>query len=63
MAHKTKQAALKAARKDLGAEAVETVDFQLRNTGNGWDYETIPPANDAAPAPRPSACRTRRTPS
>lgn len=48
MAHKTKQAALKAARKDLGEAAVEGMDFTLRNTGAGWICIKIPPANVAA---------------
>jgi len=46
--HKTKQAALKAARKDLGERAIEGVDFTLRNTGAGWIAIKIPAANQAA---------------
>lgn len=48
MTHKTKQAALKAARKDLGPTAAEGIDFNLRNTGAGWVHESIPAANPAA---------------
>lgn len=48
MATKTKEGALKAARKKLGENAVEGVDFNLRNTGAGWDFEPIPAANEAA---------------
>lgn len=48
MTAKTKQGALKAARKTLGENAVEGVDFNLRNTGAGWDFEPIPAANEAA---------------
>lgn len=50
MAHKTKQAALKAARDVLGDDAIEGVDFNITNTGAGWAHETIPPANAAAAA-------------
>lgn len=46
--HKTKQGALKAARGALGAEAIEGVDFNLHQTGAGWVYDTIPPANEGA---------------
>lgn len=48
MTHKTKQAALKAARTALGDEAIEGVDFNLKQTGAGWTHEEIPPATDAA---------------
>lgn len=48
MTHKTKQAALKAARKDLGPTAAEGIDFNLRNTGAGWVHESIPAANPVA---------------
>lgn len=48
MPHKTKQSALKAARKALGDTAVEGVDFVLRNTGAGWVHEEVPAANEAA---------------
>lgn len=48
MTTKTKEGALKAARKKLGENAVEGVDFNIRNTGAGWDFEPIPAANDAA---------------
>lgn len=40
--HKTKQDALAAARKARGANAVEGVDFQLRNIGTGWAHEDMP---------------------
>lgn len=40
--HKTKQDALAAARKARGANAVEGVDFQLRNIGTGWVHEDMP---------------------
>lgn len=46
--HKTKQAALKAARDEMGAEVIEGVDFNLKNTGSGWTHEHIPPANAEA---------------
>lgn len=61
MPTKTKESALKAARKALGQNATEGVDFNLRNTGAGWDFETIPAANEAAArakakrAPKPKA--------
>lgn len=45
---KTKQAALEAARKVLGNDAIEGVDFVIKNTGAGWTHEDIPPANVAA---------------
>jgi len=48
MSFKTKQSALKAARAEYGPEAIEAVDFQLRNTGAGWVHETISPVNGAA---------------
>jgi hypothetical protein len=48
MSHKTKQSALEAARKALGPNAMEGVDFNLRNTGAGWEHESIPAANPAA---------------
>ena len=44
---KTKPAALKAARQALG-DAVEGIDFNLRNTGAGWVYEEIPGSNALA---------------
>lgn len=50
MTHKTKQAALKAARDVLGDDAIEGVDFNITNTGAGWTHETIPPANGEAAA-------------
>lgn len=70
MTHKTKVAALKAARKSLGDSAVEGVDFNLRNTGAGWDHESIPAANAAAakakatkaPKPKAKAKNTLLTP-
>lgn len=46
--HKTKQAALKAARDHLGDDAIEGIDFNLNNTGAGWSYAEIPAGNDAA---------------
>lgn len=46
--HKTKEAALKAAHKALGNDAIEGMDFVLRNTGAGWTHEDVPPANDTA---------------
>lgn len=52
MAQKTKQGALTAARKVLGAEAVEGVDFNLVATGTGWTHAVIPPANEGAKAKR-----------
>lgn len=58
MAHKTKQAALKAARADYGPQAIEGVDFQLRNTGAGWSHEAIPAANE--PAKRAQAKRVQK---
>lgn len=39
--HKTKQAALQAARKDMGPEAIEGTDFNIKNTGAGYTYEEI----------------------
>ena len=48
MTTKTKEGALKAARKALGETAVEGVDFNLRNTGAGWGFEPVPAANEAA---------------
>lgn len=48
MTNKTKESALKAARKALGEAATEGVDFNLRNTGAGWAFEPIPAANEAA---------------
>lgn len=69
MPHKTKQSALKAARKALGETAVEGVDFVLRNTGAGWVYEEVPAANEAAAkskarkaAKGPKATRIAETP-
>lgn len=50
MTHKTKQAALKAARAEMGDEAIEGVDFNLKATGTGWEHQPIPPANDATAA-------------
>ena len=47
-AHKTKQDALAAARKAFGKEAMEGVDFQLRNTGAGWAYEVAEPEQPPA---------------
>lgn len=38
---KTKQAALQAARKDMGPEAIEGTDFNVKNTGAGYVYEEI----------------------
>lgn len=58
MAFKTKQAALKAARKALGAETLENVDFILRNTGAGWVHEEVPAANE--PAKKARAKRARK---
>ena len=57
MTHKTRQGARKAAHADLGAEAIEGMDFTLRNTGAGWTHEPIPPANEPARA----AQRRRRS--
>lgn len=48
MIHKTKQAALKAARDEMGDDVIEGVDFNLKNTGSGWTHEHIPPANAEA---------------
>ncbi len=48
MAFKTKESALRAARKALGPTTVEGLDFTLRNTGAGWDYEAIEAANEPA---------------
>lgn len=55
MATKTKEAAMKAARKALGKHAAEGVDYALRNTGAGWEFEAIPPAN--APARKARAAK------
>lgn len=71
MATKTKEAAMKAARKALGSTAAEGVDYQLRNTGAGWVHEPIPPANEPAkqararkranpPAPAPADLKANR---
>lgn len=57
MTTKTKEGALKAARKKLGENAVEGVDFNLRNTGAGWDFDPIPAANEAA-----AKAKTKRAP-
>lgn len=46
--HKTKQAALTAARKALGDSAVEGKDFTLTNTGAGWTHAEVPAANEGA---------------
>lgn len=48
MTHKTKQAALEAARKTLGNDAIEGVDFVIKNTGAGYEHAEVPPANEAA---------------
>jgi hypothetical protein len=48
MSHKTKEAALKAARKELGNEAIEGIDFVIKNTGAGYAHAEVPPANEAA---------------
>lgn len=45
---KTKQAAMEAARKKLGAAANEGVDFTCTNTGAGWAWTEIPAANEPA---------------
>lgn len=53
--HKTKEAALKAARADLGDDAIEGVDFKLVNSGAGWTHESIAliaPKPKSAPKPK-----------
>ena len=60
MATKTKEGALKAARKLYGPTAVEGVDFTLRNTGAGWEHEAIPAANE--PAKKARATRAPKAP-
>lgn len=54
MSHKTKQAALKAAREALGPEAIEGVDFQITNTGAGFTHEEITGDEPAAPLAKPA---------
>jgi hypothetical protein len=46
--YKTKQAALEAARKALGNDTIENVDFTIKNTGAGYTHEEMPPANAEA---------------
>jgi hypothetical protein len=46
---KTKQGAVAAAKKAMGPEAIEGVDFSVRNTGAGWTHEA---ADQAAAAPK-----------
>lgn len=65
MTTKTKESALKAARKALGQTATEGIDFNLRNTGAGWDFEAIPAANEAAAqakAKRAPKAKTEKVP-
>lgn len=49
--HKTKQAALKAAREALGPEAIEGVDFKITNTGAGFVHEEMGEGEPAAKGP------------
>jgi hypothetical protein len=61
MAHKTKESALKAARKALGATATEGLQFVLRNTGAGWEFEAVPEAPPkGTKAPRKAKAVTRK---
>jgi hypothetical protein len=66
---KTKEGALKAARKLYGAAAVEGVDFTLTNTGAGWEHSprsarpsTTPKAKQAKgkASPKAPASTTRK---
>lgn len=50
MSHKTREGALKAARAEMGEDAIEGIDFSLKQTGTGWAHEEIPPTNEAAAA-------------
>jgi hypothetical protein len=55
---KTKQGALAAAKKDMGPEAIEGVDFDVTNTGAGWAFHPVgqgpvaAASTDAPKAPR-----------
>lgn len=60
--HKTKQAALKAARTEMGDDVVEGIDFNLKNTGAGWAFEPIPPGNEAAAAAQGKRVRASKPP-
>lgn len=61
MAHKTKESALKAARKALGPTATEGLQFVLRNTGAGWEFEAVPEAPPkGTKAPRKAKAVTRK---
>src|ERR1700679_3485988 len=56
--HKTKEGALKAARKELGKDAAEGSDFTLSNSGAGWVFEAVsesPPEPKAVKKARASA--------
>jgi len=57
---KTKQAAMEAARKKLGAAANEGVDFTCTNTGAGWTWTEIQAANE--PAAKAKAKRAKGAP-
>lgn len=39
--YKTKSLAISAAHKALGADAIEGLDFLVRNTGAGWEFEAV----------------------
>lgn len=61
--HNSKQAALQAAKKQLGARAVEGMDFVIRRT-TGWTVEPVKPANaQAALAQAERISRTHPLPS
>ena len=59
MASKTKLGAFRQAKRELGPDAVEGMDFQVRNTGVGWAWEPVVAVNKAAK----KAQRTRVKPS
>jgi hypothetical protein len=46
--YKSKDSARKAARKAMGPEAIEGVDFNIKGANNGWIVEAVPPANEGA---------------
>lgn len=56
---KTKAGAIAAARKALGKEANEGVDFHAVNTGAGWAFEAGP---GEVPTPAPKAKKAKAAP-
>lgn len=61
MTHKTRQGALTAARAAMGEDAIEGIDFNLKQTGTGWTHEEIPPANEGAAAAQGARIKLKPT--